>query len=210
MIGRSHDFSRRSHPTSTTSQNRRFHHDGRSLSPISSALRRARRRVPSARVGPLRAEAPVERPIDFARQIRPILSDHCFACHGPDAKQRKAKLRLDTRAGAFAELDSGDGHALVAGKPGESTLIDRTSSADPNRVMPPPKFGKKLTPEQIALLRKWIEQGANWSEHWAFAAAQRPALPKVKNLAWPRTEIDAFILARLERERLHRRPRPAS
>ena len=152
------------------------------------------------------AEAPAERPVAFARQIRPILSDHCFACHGPDAKQRKAKLRLDTKAGAFAELDSGDGYALVPGKASESVLVERVSSANPDKQMPPPKFGKKLTPEQIALLKKWVEQGANWSEHWAFTAAQRPPLPKVKNAAWPRNEIDTFILARLEREKLHPSP----
>jgi mono/diheme cytochrome c family protein len=152
------------------------------------------------------AEAPAERPVDFTRQIRPILSDHCFACHGPDAKQRKAKLRLDNKAGAFAELDSGHGFALVPGKPADSILVERTSSTDPDRVMPPPRADKKLTPEQIALLRKWVEQGANWSEHWSFTAAQRPELPKVKHTSWPRNEIDAFILARLERERLQPSP----
>src|SRR5947207_110422 len=108
-----------------------------------------------------RSEAPVPPPISFTRQIRPILSDTCFACHGPDAKQRKAKLRLDTKATAFAELDSGDGHALVPSKPDESTLLKRISSTDPNMVMPPPKTGKKLTPEQVALVKKWIEEGAN-------------------------------------------------
>ena len=154
----------------------------------------------------LAAEAPSPLPISFTRQIRPILSDHCFACHGPDSKQRKAKLRLDNKASAFAELDSGDGHALVAGKPDESTLIARITSADPNMLMPPPKFGKPLTPEQIVLIKKWITEGANWSEHWAFLAAQRPALPRVKNNAWPRNEIDAFILARLEREKLQPSP----
>ena len=148
------------------------------------------------------AETPSKPTIDFTRQIRPILSEHCFACHGPDAKQRKAKLRLDTKAGAFVELDSGDGFALVPGKPAESTLLKRISAVDPMTVMPPPKFAKPLTPEQGSLLRTWIEQGANWSEHWAFVAPQRPALPKVKNAAWPRNEIDAFLLARLEREKL--------
>jgi hypothetical protein len=152
------------------------------------------------------AEAPAPPPVGFTRQIRPILSDNCFACHGPDAKQRKRSLRLDTKTGAFAELDSGEGHALVPGKPDESILIDRIRSADPDRKMPPPNSGKKLTPEQIALIKKWVEEGAKWSEHWAFVAPQRPALPKVKTVTWPRNEIDAFILARLERERLQPSP----
>ncbi len=158
------------------------------------------------RIGAAEAETPTPSPIDFTRQIRPILSEHCFACHGPDAKKRKANLRLDTKAGAFSELDSGEGHALVPGKSADSILVDRISSADPDRIMPPPQFGKKLAPEQIVLIRKWVEQGANWSEHWAFIAPQAPELPKVKNTSWPRNEVDAFILARLEREKLQPSP----
>jgi mono/diheme cytochrome c family protein len=156
-----------------------------------------------AGLAPARAEkAPPA--IDFNRQIRPLLSENCFACHGPDDKQRKAKLRLDTKAGAFAELRSG-GFALVPGKAEESELVRRLTADDPAQIMPPPKTGKRLTPEQIALVRQWIEQGARWSEHWAFVAPRRPALPKV-TAAWPREPLDFFILARLEATGL--RPSP--
>jgi mono/diheme cytochrome c family protein len=143
--------------------------------------------------------------IDFNRQIRPILSENCFACHGPDEKQRKAKLRLDTKEGAFAELRNG-GHAIVAGKADESPLIDRVASGEPGTVMPPPKTGKHLKPEQVELLRKWIDQGARWSEHWAFVTPKNPAMPKVSEPAWVRNPIDSFILARLDKEGLHPSP----
>ncbi|HEV3444083.1 MAG TPA: PSD1 and planctomycete cytochrome C domain-containing protein [Gemmataceae bacterium] len=135
--------------------------------------------------------------IDFNRQILPLLSDNCFACHGPDEKQRKAKLRLDTKEGAFKELRGG-GFAIVPGKAGESKLIERVTAEEPAERMPPVKSGKHLTTEQIALLRQWIDQGAVWSEHWAFVAPRRPPIPKVADKAWPRNAIDYFILARLE------------
>jgi hypothetical protein len=143
--------------------------------------------------------------VDFARDIRPILSENCFACHGPDEKTRKAKLRLDTRDGAFGKIRSG-GHAVVPGKATESELIARISSADATELMPPPKSGKKLTPRQRALLRQWVEQGAPWSTHWAFDPPRRTPLPKVGEARWPRNPIDHFILARLEKEGL--RPSP--
>src|SRR3954463_494606 len=100
---------------------------------------------PAAATGPGNAAA---QRIDLTRQVRPILSEHCFACHGPDDKQRKAKLRLDTKAGAFAALRHG-GFAVVAGKPADSELLARVTSAEPTELMPPPKFGKPLTAEQI-------------------------------------------------------------
>jgi hypothetical protein len=143
--------------------------------------------------------------VDFTRDIRPILSDACFQCHGPDEKQRKAKLRLDTKEGAHAPL-RGESPLLVPGKPNESELLRRVTDADDKTRMPPPKSGKKLTDRQIGLLRHWIEQGASWSEHWAFVPPKRPPLPAVKTPGWVRTPIDAFILARLEREGL--RPSP--
>src|SRR5262245_22923902 len=96
--------------------------------------------------------------IDFTRDIRPILSDACFQCHGPDEKQRKAQLRLDTKEGAHAPLRSG-GFAFVPGRPGESELLRRVTDPDVKTRMPPPKSGKKLTPRQIDVLRRWIEQG---------------------------------------------------
>ncbi len=143
--------------------------------------------------------------IDFARQIRPILSDNCFRCHGPDDKERKAKLRLDLKEKAFGELRSG-GHAIVPGNSKKSELIARITAAKEGERMPPVKSTKKLTPEQVELIRQWIEQGAEWSEHWAFVPAKRSALPAVLNKTWPRNAIDHFILARLEKEGLKPSP----
>lgn len=143
--------------------------------------------------------------IDFNRDIRPILSENCFACHGPDEKQRKAKLRLDTKAGAFHDLRDG-GRAIVPGKVDESELIERVTMADRSKLMPPVKSGKSLKSEQIAMLKLWVEQGAKWTEHWAFVAPERPAMPSVSDAAWARNTIDKYILARLDAERL--RPSP--
>jgi hypothetical protein len=151
------------------------------------------------------AETPAPPAIDFSRQILPILSETCFACHGPDATQRKAKLRLDTKEGALAELRSG-GHAIVPGKASESSLIERITSEDPSERMPPPKSRKQLTPQQVAWLRQWIDQGAPWSIHWAWVPPRRPPLPRVADTAWARSPIDAFILARLEAEHWHPSP----
>jgi len=147
---------------------------------------------------------PAAETVDFARDIRPILSDACFQCHGPDQSQRKADLRLDTREGAFGT--STGSAAFVAGKPDDSEAYVRISSDDPTMLMPPAKSGKKLTPRQIELIKTWIEQGAKWNSHWAFEAPQRPVLPKVQNPGWVRNSIDEFVLSRLEREGL--RPSP--
>jgi mono/diheme cytochrome c family protein len=143
--------------------------------------------------------------VNYARDIRPILSDNCFACHGPDDQKRKAGLRLDTKDGAFSKLKS-DNVAIVPGKPEESELIDRIENDDPESLMPPRKSGKQLTTAQIALLRRWVEQGAPTKAHWAFEAPQKPPLPAVKKLNWPIREIDRFILARLEAEGLASAP----
>src|SRR5262249_47336423 len=134
-----------------------------------------------------------EAPIDFNRHIRPLLAENCFACHGPDEKQRKAKLRLDVREAAVK-----NGVPIVPGKSGESELVRRITAADPEERMPPAKTGKRLTPSQIELLKKWINQGANYANHWAFITPKRPALPEVKNKSWPRNAIDYFVLARLQ------------
>jgi hypothetical protein len=144
---------------------------------------------------PTRAEPP--RPaIDFNRQIRPILSENCFACHGPDERTRKAKLRLDTKEGLFAVLRSG-GHAVVASKPDQSEAIARVTSTEPGEIMPPVKSGKKLKPEQIELLKRWVNEGANWSEHWAFVPPRRPPVPDSRNpQPGIRNPIDTFIDAK--------------
>src|SRR5437762_2770528 len=128
---------------------------------------------------PIAPKAAAADTVDFLRDIRPILSETCFQCHGPDEKHRKADLRLDRKDGAFADL--GGYHAIVAGKPGQSRLYQRITATDPKEHMPPPKSGKKLTPQQIELIRRWIEQGAPWSEHWAFVPPVRPSLPAVRN-----------------------------
>src|SRR5207249_2049736 len=123
--------------------------------------------------------------IDFSRQIRPILSDNCFTCHGPDAKERKARLRLDLKENAFGKLRDG-GHAIVPGNLKDSGIIQRILAEDPAERMPPARSTRKLTTAQIELLKQWIEQGAPWAEHWAFVPPRRPALPQVARPGWAR------------------------
>lgn len=142
-----------------------------------------------------------DRPLNFARDIRPILSHNCFKCHGPDEKERKGGLRLDTQDGGTAKLASGT-QAVVPGKVAESELIARIVSTDPNEQMPPPGTGKKVTPAQLELLKRWIAEGGTWTQHWAFLTPAVPAPPAVKNEAWIKNEIDRFILARLDAEGL--------
>jgi hypothetical protein len=149
------------------------------------------------------------RPVNFARDVRPILSDQCFACHGPDDKARKGGLRLDTKEGAFAALEDGS-LAIAPCKPDESELIARIESNDPDLHMPPKKSGKQLTADQVAILRHWVEQGSTWSTHWAFDVPRKPALPAVKNASLAVNEIDRFILGRLESEGLSAAPPAAS
>ncbi len=144
-------------------------------------------------------------PIDFDRQIRPVLSNNCFACHGPDVKARKADLRLDVKEGAFGPAASGE-KPIVPGNAKASELLRRISSTDKEVRMPPASTNKSLKPEEIDLVRRWIEQGAAWREHWAFTPPKKSALPAVKNTAWPRNAVDHFILARLEREGLSPSP----
>ena len=138
--------------------------------------------------------------VDFSREVLPILSENCFHCHGPDAGERKADLRLDLAEGATADL--GGGHrALVPGKPDESALIGRVNATDPDEVMPPPDSGKSLTATQRETLRKWIASGAKYEAHWAFQAIEDPeppAAPEGSQL----TEIDRFLIAALEKRGL--------
>ena len=141
---------------------------------------------------PAKAQPP--RPIEFNRDVRPILSDACFHCHGPDKAKRKAKLGLDTEDGVM--------HVVVPGKAAESELVKRITSADTSKRMPPPSAPVKLTAKQIETLKRWIAEGAKWHAHWAFLPPERPPLPSVKNKAWPRNPIDSFVLAKLEAEGL--------
>ncbi len=143
--------------------------------------------------------------IEFNRDIRPILSDNCYKCHGPDKAKRKADFRLDLEASAKAKLD--DHFAIVAGDPSKSSLVARITSMDAEEIMPPKDSALQLTAAQIELLRQWIAQGAKWQAHWSFIAPQRPAVPKIDNPKLKiRNPIDAFILARLEQENMHPSP----
>jgi hypothetical protein len=146
-------------------------------------------------------------PVAFNRDIRPLLSDHCFTCHGPDSGTRKAGLRLDVKEGALRKLRSGS-RAVVPGRPDESSLVARVESTDDAERMPPPGSPRQLTAGQKDLLRRWVAGGAPWAEHWAFVAPKRPPLPAVRLSEWPRNGIDYFILSRLEREGL--RPSPVA
>ncbi len=134
--------------------------------------------------------------VRFSRDVRPILADACFACHGPDAKKRKADFRLDTEAGAFAALTSGD-KAFVPGKLADSEAFQRLHEKDRKRM--PPASARQLTRAEIDTIRRWIEQGAKWQTHWAFVAPKRPSVPISVD---SRTPIDAFLLDRLRREKL--------
>ena len=138
-------------------------------------------------------------PVDFDRDIRRILSDNCFACHGPDKAERQAELRLDQEASAKAT-------AIVPGSPDKSEVIARIRSDDIFTKMPPVDSGKSLSTEEIALIERWIAEGANYSPHWSFVPPERPAMPTPKNKSWGRNSIDAFVLARLEKEGLEPSP----
>jgi mono/diheme cytochrome c family protein len=143
------------------------------------------------------AEAPA--PVDFSRDVQPILSQHCFACHGPDESSRQAGLRLDWADAAVGELDSG-ARAIVPGEPEASELIARVASDDPGLRMPPESAGDALTDQQIDILRQWIAAGAVRDDHWSFRPIIRPQPPVVRDAGWVRNPIDRFVLARLEQE----------
>ena len=130
--------------------------------------------------------------LGYNHDIRPILSDNCFSCHGPDKNKRKAKLRLDVREVAVEK------EAIIPGKPDESELVKRISTTDSDDVMPPPETHKTLTSEQKEMLKRWIAEGAEYEPHWAYVKPTRPAVPDTKNPKWVRNPIDAFILHTLE------------
>jgi mono/diheme cytochrome c family protein len=136
--------------------------------------------------------------VNFSRDVLPILAQNCFTCHGPDAKARKADLRLDQKASALRAAEP----VIVPGKSGASELVERITSRDPELAMPPPKSGRKLSARQIEILTRWIDQGAVWGKHWAFEPINRPGLPAVQSKRWVRNPLDAFILNRLETEGL--------
>ena len=148
-------------------------------------------------------DSPPEK-LEYNRDIRPILSHACFTCHGPDANARQANLRLDVRADALRETESG-ALPLVPGKAISSELIQRISNADLSLRMPP-KGHAALTAEQIETLTQWINQGAKYQQHWAFITPTKVEIPTVKNKSWTRNPIDNFVLARLENA--HLKPNP--
>jgi hypothetical protein len=146
------------------------------------------------------AEAPKPSQVSFQRDVRPILSDKCFLCHGPDEKHREADLRLDLREGLL-----GDGTTkgvVIPGTVEASRLWKRISHDDPDQRMPPEESNKTLSNSERDVLRRWIDQGAEWQEHWSFTPVKRPPVPAVKDAAWPINDIDRFVLARLVREGL--------
>jgi hypothetical protein len=147
----------------------------------------------------VKAQSPPRIPYD--REIRPILSDRCFKCHGPDAQQRQAGLRLDEMEAAFKPAESGK-TPIVAGKPDASELVRRLFTEDADERMPPPDSDKQLSDAERELLRQWVAQGAEYRRHWSFVPPVRPALPNVKNERWVQNPIDRFVLARLEQEGL--------
>ena len=137
--------------------------------------------------------------VNFNQNIRPLLSDRCFPCHGPDKEHRKAKLRLDVEADAKAEV-------IVAGNADQSEFFKRLIHPDAEERMPPEELGKPLSSSKIELIRRWIQEGASWSEHWAYVAPKRHPLPEVKDKEWPSNWIDRFVLGRLEEESLQPSP----
>ncbi|HEY6291736.1 MAG TPA: DUF1553 domain-containing protein [Terriglobia bacterium] len=155
---------------------------------------------------PATAPAPqaAVKPIDFDREVRPILSDTCFSCHGPDEKQRMANLRLDETEGLF--VDRGGYKIIVPGNSAQSKLYQKISSKDPAVQMPPVFANRTPTAAQVELIKEWIDQGAHWERHWAWLAPKRPPTPEVQDKGWPRNPIDNFVLARLEREGLKPSP----
>lgn len=145
-------------------------------------------------------DSPGSETISYNFQVRPILSDKCYACHGPDANKREADLRLDIREEAYKALKENPGsHAIVPGKPNLSEVFLRVSSTDTSYRMPPASGNlPALTKEEVAIIKKWIEEGAKYEPHWAFVPPQKAGLPKIKNKTWPKNEIDHFILNKME------------
>ena len=139
-------------------------------------------------------------PVDFQREIRPILSNSCFLCHGPDKGTRMAGMRLDTKEGALGARKNGT--PIVPGNAKDSLVYQRITAPDAAKRMPPEYSHKVLTPEQIETVRRWIDEGAPWKEHWAFVAPVRPEPPKVVQRTWVTNPIDSFILAELEKRGL--------
>ncbi len=162
------------------------------------------------------ARSVVARTVDFAREVRPILSENCFVCHGPDAQARQRGLRLDVAEGPFADRGEFGGPVIIPGNAADSLLVHRVTAGDLSVRMPfqrgvvssvmPGDENDALTEAEVETLRLWIDQGAEWQSHWAFIPPQRPVLPPIAAADWPRSPIDNFVLARLERDGLSPAP----
>jgi len=145
--------------------------------------------------------------IDFNQHIKPILSDRCFKCHGPDKGKLQAGLRLDIKESAYGELSEDPGHkAIFPGSLRKSELVKRILSDDPEEMMPKPASHLTLSAYEKAVLIKWIEQGAEYKPHWAFIKPEKSAIPEVQQKAWIKNPIDNFVLNRLEKEKLSPSP----
>ena len=152
---------------------------------------------------PLTANEKLQEKKAFTFHVKHILSDRCFHCHGPDENARQADLRLDLEEEAFAKLTSGNGYALVSGSVSRSTLVDRILTDDPEIMMPPPESHLSLSEEEKAILIKWIRQGAEWKNHWAFSTPTKPELPTPTSTEiTPLNPFDNFVFAKLEQEKL--------
>ncbi len=139
--------------------------------------------------------------VDFAREVRPILSNHCFACHGPDEQKRKGKLRLDEKEGIYSAREGGR-RVITPKNPAQSELFKRITHTDKREQMPPPEHGVALSAAQVAVIKRWIEEGAPYQSHWAFIAPANPAPPVVAQSRWARNPVDQFIAARIESQKL--------
>ena len=139
--------------------------------------------------------------VEFSRDVRPILSDTCFKCHGPDEAERAAGLRLDLESGVFEDAD-----VIERGDAEGSDLYQRLISGDPDLQMPPPDSGRKLTDKQKETIKRWIDSGANWQKHWSFVTPSKPAVP-VTDSEFAKNEIDHFVLAKLQQLKIQPNPR---
>ena len=148
----------------------------------------------------------LSQPVDFESQIKPLLSDRCFTCHGPDENSRKADLHLYSRKGAMSKLDENLA-IIMPGKPEASLLYKRLITDDPDELMPPPESNLALSTKEKELIRRWIIEGADWKEHWAFTQVNKPNLPKPRNSNWPKNEIDNFTLAKMESVKIKPSPK---
>jgi mono/diheme cytochrome c family protein len=165
--------------------------------------------TPTAAASPSAVPPAGETQVSFNRDVRPILADNCYACHGPDRNRREMDLRLDREDVAKAPLPSGH-VAIVAGHPDQSALIQRVTDPDEGRRMPHLASGKeRLSAAQVDTLRRWIEQGAQWQPHWSYIRPVRPVVPAVRHADWPKSPVDAFVLSRIEKEGLSPSPEAA-